>query len=124
MTVHFPSSSLNPAQRSATLTSTGGPAGGLGGSAALAGDTTICVFSCLFIQVVIPLTVNGAGGTFTGTALGQPLTVNGGFWTTGQAVINGVSIADLERTLELARMISDARSERTANIIRERIANR
>ena len=43
---------------------------------------------------------------------------------TGQAVINGVSIADLGKSLEIARLISDARTERTARLIEERIANR
>ena len=43
---------------------------------------------------------------------------------TGQAVINGVSIADLPRSLELARAISDARAKRTANVIRDRISAR
>jgi creatinine amidohydrolase len=43
---------------------------------------------------------------------------------TGQAVINGVSIADLNRSLELAKAISDARAKRTAVLIRERIASR
>ena len=38
----------------------------------------------------------------------------------GQAVINGVSIADLERSLELARKISEARASWTADLIRER----
>jgi hypothetical protein len=41
---------------------------------------------------------------------------------TNQAVINGVSIADLGRSLDLAKKISEARSERTANLIKERIA--
>ena len=43
---------------------------------------------------------------------------------TGQAVINGVSIADLNRSLELAKAISDARAKRTADLIRERISAR
>ncbi len=43
---------------------------------------------------------------------------------TGQAVINGVSIADLGRSLELAKQVADARTERTARLIEERIANR
>ena len=43
---------------------------------------------------------------------------------TGQAVINGVSIADLSRSLELGKAISDARAKRTANVIRERITAR
>jgi len=41
---------------------------------------------------------------------------------TRQAVINGVSIADLGKTLELARQVSDARAARTAKVIRARIA--
>ena len=49
-------------------------------------------------------------------------------WTervaTGQAVINGVSIADLGKSLEIARQISDARAERTARLIEERIGGR
>ena len=40
---------------------------------------------------------------------------------TGQATINGVSIADLGRSLEIARQISDARTERTVFFIQERI---
>ncbi len=44
--------------------------------------------------------------------------------TTGQAVINGFSIADLGRSLELAKLVSDARAERTAKVIRQRIAER
>ena len=43
---------------------------------------------------------------------------------TGQAVINGVSIADLGRSLELGKLVSDARAQRTADVIRERIADR
>ena len=39
---------------------------------------------------------------------------------TDQAVINGVSIADLGKTLEYARKISEARAARTADLIRER----
>ena len=39
---------------------------------------------------------------------------------TGQAVINGVSIADLPKTLAYARRISEARAARTADLIRER----
>ncbi len=42
----------------------------------------------------------------------------------GQAMINGVDISDLGKSLELAREISQVRSERTANLIRERIASR
>ena len=42
----------------------------------------------------------------------------------GQAVINGVSIADLGKSLEVARQISDARAARTARLIEERIGNR
>ena len=41
---------------------------------------------------------------------------------TRQAVINGVSIADLGRSLELATKVSDARAKRTAEVIRKRIA--
>lgn len=40
---------------------------------------------------------------------------------TGQAVINGVDISDLTKALAWADQIADARSERTAEIIRERI---
>ena len=40
-----------------------------------------------------------------------------------QATIDGVSIADLGRSLELARQIADTRSEFTANLIRERTGN-
>ena len=43
---------------------------------------------------------------------------------TRQAVINGVSIADLGPSLEWARQVSDARARRTAVLIRERIAER
>jgi len=39
---------------------------------------------------------------------------------TRQAVIDGISIADLGRSLDLARQISDARARRTADIIRQR----
>ena len=42
---------------------------------------------------------------------------------TDQAVINGVSLADLSQSLEWAREISEARSERTAAIIKEAIRN-
>ena len=41
---------------------------------------------------------------------------------TRQAVINGVSIADLGTALERAKQVSDARAARTAAVIRERIA--
>ena len=40
---------------------------------------------------------------------------------TRQAVINGVSIADLGLALELAKRVSDARAKRTAAVIRKRI---
>jgi creatinine amidohydrolase/Fe(II)-dependent formamide hydrolase-like protein len=40
----------------------------------------------------------------------------------GQAVINGVSIADLRQSLEWARAVADARNARTAVLIRDRIA--
>ena len=40
---------------------------------------------------------------------------------TGQATINGVDISDLTQALAWADQIADARSERTADIIRERI---
>lgn len=40
---------------------------------------------------------------------------------TGEATINGVDISDLPTALDLAGEIADARSERTARIIRERI---
>ncbi len=43
---------------------------------------------------------------------------------TRQAVINGVSIADLTQSLRWAEEIAAARSERTANIIKDRIAGR
>ncbi|MCH7825026.1 MAG: creatininase family protein, partial [Acidobacteria bacterium] len=43
---------------------------------------------------------------------------------TGQAVINGFSIADLGRSLELAKLVSDARAERTAEVIKRRIEER
>ena len=43
---------------------------------------------------------------------------------TRQAVINGVSIADLGHALELAKRVSDARATRTADVIRTRIAER
>ncbi|MCY3612109.1 MAG: creatininase family protein [Gemmatimonadetes bacterium] len=42
----------------------------------------------------------------------------------GQAVIDGFSIADLGKSLELGRQIADARAERTAQAIEERIATR
>ncbi|MGB1840752.1 MAG: creatininase family protein [Longimicrobiales bacterium] len=42
---------------------------------------------------------------------------------TGQATINGVDISDLTQALTWAEEIADARSERTANIIRERIGH-
>ena len=35
----------------------------------------------------------------------------------------GVSVADLGRSLELARAVSDARAKRTADVIRTRIAD-
>ena len=43
---------------------------------------------------------------------------------TRQAVINGVSIADLTQSLQWAEEIAAARSEGTANIIKDRIAGR
>ena len=42
---------------------------------------------------------------------------------TRQADIDGVSVADLGRSLELARAVSDARAKRTADVIRTRIAD-
>ena len=41
---------------------------------------------------------------------------------TDQAIINGVSIADLGRSLEFGKLVSAARAKRTAKLIRERIA--
>ena len=43
---------------------------------------------------------------------------------TGQAVINGVSIADLGQSLEWARQVSEARAQWTADLIRLRISER
>jgi creatinine amidohydrolase/Fe(II)-dependent formamide hydrolase-like protein len=43
---------------------------------------------------------------------------------TDQAMIDGVSIADLGKALEWANAVADARAERTAVLIRERIAAR
>ena len=43
---------------------------------------------------------------------------------TGQATINGVDSSDLPQALEWAGEIADVRSERTANILRDRIAGR
>ena len=43
---------------------------------------------------------------------------------TGEAMINGVDISDLNQALQWADEIADARSERTAGIIRERIESR
>ena len=40
---------------------------------------------------------------------------------TGQAIIDGFSLEDLERSLMLGREISEARAARTADLIRERI---
>jgi creatinine amidohydrolase len=42
----------------------------------------------------------------------------------GKATINGVSIADQERALALARQIVDARAERTVTLIRKAIASK
>ena len=42
----------------------------------------------------------------------------------GKATINGVSIADKTKSLELARRIVDARATRTADVIRKAIANK
>ena len=42
----------------------------------------------------------------------------------GKATINGVSIADKAKSLELARKIVDARATRTADVIRKAIANK
>jgi len=39
-----------------------------------------------------------------------------------QATINGVSIADLNRSLQLGRMIADARATRTVALIKQRVA--
>ncbi len=43
---------------------------------------------------------------------------------TGQAVINGVSIANLSQSLKWARELSDARTERTVVAIKEVIRNK
>jgi hypothetical protein len=43
---------------------------------------------------------------------------------TGEAMINGVDISDLNQALQWADEIADARSERTAGIIRDRIESR
>ena len=43
---------------------------------------------------------------------------------TGQAMINGVDISDLTEALSWAEEIADARTERTANLIRDRIGGR
>ncbi len=63
-----------------------------------------------------------------GIALNMMLTdINSVRWQervkTDQAVINGVSLADLSQSLEWAREISDARAERTVAIIEEAIRN-
>ena len=63
-----------------------------------------------------------------GIALNMMLTdINSVRWAervkTDQAMINGVSLANLSQSLEWAREISDARSERTAAIIKEAIKN-
>jgi hypothetical protein len=75
----------------ATLATGQGFGGGFGGIAGLGGSATICIFSCAFIQVVVPAAVIGVGGqTFT-TALGLPLTVSAAYgWTTGPAVITSI----------------------------------
>jgi hypothetical protein len=41
---------------------------------------------------------------------------------TGQAIINGVSIADLSKSLELAQEIVDARTDRTVDLIKSAIS--
>ena len=41
---------------------------------------------------------------------------------TGQAIINGVSIADLATSLELAREIVEARADRTVGLIKSAIS--
>ena len=41
---------------------------------------------------------------------------------TGQAMINGVSLSDLGRSLELGKKVSEARAKRTAVLIKARIA--
>jgi hypothetical protein len=41
---------------------------------------------------------------------------------TGQAIINGVSIADLALSLELAEEIVDARADRTVGLIKAAIS--
>ena len=43
---------------------------------------------------------------------------------TGQAVINGVSIANLTQSLAWAEEVAAARSERTAGLIKDRISGR
>jgi creatinine amidohydrolase/Fe(II)-dependent formamide hydrolase-like protein len=42
---------------------------------------------------------------------------------TGHATINGVSLVDLSRSLELARMIVEARATRTVDVINRAIAH-
>ncbi len=65
---------------------------GLGGTAAMSGDTTICVYACAAIQVKVPLNINGVGGQLFATALFQPLTVTAGQgWSSGAAVVTGVN---------------------------------
>jgi len=63
-----------------------------GGQVPLSGSATICVFACWAIQIQIPLTIIGQGGTLTGTSLGLPQTVEAApGWTTGPAQLTGIN---------------------------------
>ncbi|MCG8590248.1 MAG: PEP-CTERM sorting domain-containing protein [Proteobacteria bacterium] len=67
----------------------GGPNGGFGGPMALNGNAFLNVLQ--FLPLTIPLDVIGAGGTVMGGIGAVAITVTGAQWTTGQAVVTGVT---------------------------------
>lgn len=84
-----PKTTATLAQGFADTANAAGPplAGSFGGTAALSGTATLCVLGCGNLQVPVPLSRAGAGGTTTPTLAGRNLFLRGAPWTTGTAVV-------------------------------------
>jgi hypothetical protein len=85
-------SSLNvtAANASGSFSAGGGPGGGFGGAQAILGQAVVGVQGGL-INVVVPLSVAGAGGQTQQAAFALVLSVTGHPWTTGVAQVTGVT---------------------------------
>lgn len=73
----------------ASITNDAGPdlAGSFGGVATMQGTGVVCHLGCDSVQIPIPLSRAGAGGTASATVLGSNVFVRNGPWTTGAAVV-------------------------------------